>query len=52
MTIIRLCVDCFNCRTKGGKYYCILGHFFKNSQSDIMIYTPEDFGCNEWEDDE
>jgi hypothetical protein len=49
---ILLCIDCIYCRTKNLKYYCLFGKFYKNNFSDIMLFVPEDFDCESWEEDE
>jgi hypothetical protein len=48
----RLCIDCIYCKTKKDKYYCKLEKFYKNSYLDIVLYTPEDFDCSDWEEAE
>lgn len=50
-TSIRLCVNCFNCKTKKGRVYCIKGCFNeKTSPNKSIIHTPMDFDCEFYED--
>lgn len=48
----RLCIDCIYCRTKNQKYFCLFENFYKNLFADILLLTPEDFDCENFEDDE
>jgi hypothetical protein len=48
---IKLCVNCFLCKTKQGWVYCKKGCFkekiFPNKS---IIYTPMDFDCEFYEE--
>lgn len=48
----KLCIDCIYCRTKLEKYYCLFDKFFKDKYTDIVLYVPEDFNCENWEGDD
>lgn len=50
--LIKLCVDCMHCKTRLGKYYCSFERFYKNSYIEIILFTPEDHDCADWEGDE
>jgi len=52
---IKLCKNCFNCKTSKKKIYCKLGYF--NVSDDTtnefgcnIIYTPYDFDCYEYDE--
>jgi hypothetical protein len=47
--IIKLCIECFNCKTKKGTTYCKLGAWEEKSNKSIL-HTPYDFNCPEWEE--
>lgn len=47
---IRLCKDCFKCKTKGKLIYCKLGVWREIKSNKTILYTPYDFNCNQWED--
>jgi len=49
---IRLCIDCVHCKTIRGVYYCKFEHFYKSNFNDIVLYTPEDFNCVDWDGDD
>ena len=49
---IKLCIDCIHARVKGEKYYCRFSLFYKTNYLDIVLYTPEDFGCCNYESDD
>ena len=48
----KICIDCVYCRTKDLKYFCLFGKFFKNNYNDIILYTPDDYNCENWEGDD
>ena len=45
----KLCVDCFNCRTKNDDIYCRFG-IWKEKKPKIITYIPQDFDCPEYEE--
>lgn len=48
---IKLCVNCFLCKTRKGMVYCKKGCFNeKASQNRSIIYTPMDFDCEFYEE--
>ena len=47
----KICIDCIYCRTKDLKYFCLFGKFYKDNFADIILFTPDDFNCEDWEDD-
>ena len=48
---MKLCVDCFHCKTKNKEVYCKKGCFRENPQSNkSILYTPSDFDCEFYED--
>ena len=47
---IRLCVDCFNCKTKNGSVYCKIGVWKEDDNEKSILYIPEQFNCKEWEE--
>lgn len=48
---LKLCVNCFNCKTKKGRVYCKKGCFNeKTSSNRSILYTPMDFDCEFYED--
>ena len=46
---IRLCVNCFNCKTKNGDVYCKLG-VWKEKKGKSILHIPETFNCRLWEE--
>lgn len=48
----QLCIDCMYCRTKNLKYFCLFDKFYKDNLCDIMLYTPDDFECENFEGDD
>jgi hypothetical protein len=44
-TRLLLCVNCYNCKTRKGKVYCIKGCFDDMDMDKPIIYTPLDFEC-------
>ncbi len=47
---IKLCTLCFNCKKKSNKIYCKLGVWKEVDNGRSILYTPYDFGCNQWEE--
>lgn len=47
--IIKLCVDCFNCKTKNKKVYCKLGVWEEENDDNNILHTPYDFNCPNWD---
>jgi hypothetical protein len=47
---IKLCVDCFKCKTRKKKVYCKLGVWEEIENGKSILYTPFDFNCPEWEE--
>lgn len=49
--LLKLCVNCFLCKTKLGMVYCKKGCFKeKVSPSKSIIHTPMDFDCEFYEE--
>ena len=49
--LLKLCVNCFNCKTKLGMVYCKKGCFKEKMQvNKSILYTPSDFDCEFYED--
>lgn len=46
---IKLCKNCFNCKTSKKKIYCKSG-YFNVSDDTAIIYTPYDFDCYEYDE--
>lgn len=49
---IKLCIDCFNCKTKENMVYCKLG-FWREKKRKILksiLHTPYDFNCEYWDE--
>jgi multimeric flavodoxin WrbA len=47
---IKLCVDCFKCKTKNKKVYCKLGVWEEVDSGQSILHTPYDFGCPKWDE--
>lgn len=48
---MKLCKNCFNCKTKKGLVYCNKGCFEEKTKSNkSLLYTPSDFDCEFYED--
>ena len=47
---IKLCKNCFNCKTSNKKIYCKMGYFDNISEDTTLIYTPYDFDCYDYDD--
>ena len=45
----QLCVNCFNCKTKGTDIYCKFG-VFREKKTKFIIYSPQDFDCPEYDE--
>lgn len=51
------CLDCFNCKSKGDKIYCVLGYFGINKKGELnhtasdddIFLIPEDYDCSDFE---
>lgn len=50
ITIIKLCINCFNCKKKGKKIYCKYGLWKEVDKGKSILHTPYDFRCSEWEE--
>lgn len=46
----KLCVDCFNCKTKNRKVYCKIGVWKEDDNSKSILHSPYDFDCPKWEE--
>lgn len=46
----QLCIECFNCKTKGDEIYCKFGVFKEKKTSRPIIYVSQDFDCPEWDE--
>lgn len=49
-TTVKLCINCFHCKTKNNTIYCKIGVWKEDSNERSILHTPYDFNCNEWED--
>lgn len=47
---IKLCVDCFNCKTKNKKVYCKFGAWEEVDNNKSILHMPYDFDCTKWEE--
>jgi Neuraminidase (sialidase) len=47
---IKLCVDCFNCKTRRKQIYCKLGVWKEDDNGSTILHTPYDFNCPKWEE--
>jgi hypothetical protein len=46
---IKLCLDCFNCKTKEKFVYCKMGYWREKKKLKSILYTPYDFSCDNWD---
>lgn len=46
---IKLCVDCFHCKTKNKEVYCKFGFWKEVDDGKSILHTPFDFNCTEWD---
>ena len=51
-TKIFLCIDCYNCKIKDNEVYCKMGYFSKVKEGEILLLSPFDFDCYEWDLDD
>jgi multimeric flavodoxin WrbA len=48
---IKLCIDCFHCKTKNKKIYCKLGVWEEiNNNGKSILHTPYDYNCPKWDE--
>ena len=48
---LKLCVNCFNCKTKNRRVYCTKGCFDeKVTKNKSILHTPTDFDCEVYEE--
>ena len=45
----KLCVECFNCKTKDEWIFCKIG-VWKEKKPKVITYVPTDFDCPEYEE--
>jgi hypothetical protein len=47
---VALCIECLLCKTIKGKFFCKNKNFSADSLNEIVLYTPIDFDCTEFEE--
>jgi hypothetical protein len=47
---IPLCIKCINCKKGDNGIYCDNGHFENVSIKVVMLYSPFDFDCIEYDE--
>jgi len=43
------CINCFHCKTINNIVFCKFNHFTETNIKKIILFTPYEFECIEWE---